>query len=86
MYYQRPLFEGVLQNECSWGFCSTQFVPVLVPPFDKAACLRAYEFIVVDSGASVFLWVLRKYLMAASELSVLQKLRFLVFDTLSFII
>ena len=46
MYYQRPLFEVVLQNERSWGFCSTQFVPVLVPPFDKAACLRAYEFIV----------------------------------------
>ena len=44
MYYQRQPFEGVLQNECSWGFRGTRGLPVLVSLFDKVSCLRACEF------------------------------------------
>ena len=49
MCYQRQAFEGVLQNECSWGFRGRrewEGVPVLVSLFDKVACLMTCEFIV----------------------------------------
>ena len=81
----------VLINECSWGFCSTRgrgggVGAVLVPLFDKVARLRAYEFIVkrlrracFPVGIARFLRMkfFLEHLVAASELSVLQKLCFL---------
>ena len=54
--------------------------------FIKVHAWRPVNLLWEDFGAGVFLCVLRKYLMAASELSVLQNLRFLLFNTLNFII
>ena len=95
MYYQRQPLEKVFQNECSWGFCGTQGggeqgggVLFWCLFFIKLHAWGPVNLLWGNSRAAVFLWVLRKYLMAASELSELKSdffgFRYFEFYYLSF--
>ena len=102
MNYQRQLFKGVLQNECSWGIRSTRRkaggeggASVFASLFDIVTRLRACKLIAERLGRGCFPADIAKFLrvdffvehlVPASELSILQKLCFLNFDTLSFIV
>ena len=88
--YQLSIIEGVLQKGCSWRFRST-WGAVLASLLDKVACLRDCNFVAkrpqqgyFPVGIAEFFFC--EHLVAASVLFVLQKLCFLNFDALRFII